>query len=109
MTQLSFLRANLNGICFSCLLYSLLGLSTYHEMGEYVFYRLILLLICMDKETNPGPNENENNTVNTLEIFHLNARSMRNKLNHNHYIAELSVGLLTSGTEKLQYRTKQIY
>ena len=42
----------------------------------------------MDIETNHGPNEIENNIVNTLEIFHLNARSMRNKLNYIHDIAD---------------------
>ena len=43
----------------------ILGLLTYVEKDEYVLYRLNLLLIRMDIETNPEPNENENNTVNT--------------------------------------------
>ena len=51
------------------LILSLLGLVTYVEKDEYAFFRFILLLICMDIETNPGPNENENNIVNTLEIY----------------------------------------
>ena len=70
------------------LILSFLGLVTYVDKDEYAFYRFILLLICMDIERNPGPNENENNIVNTLEIFHLNARSMRNKLNYIHDIAD---------------------
>ena len=41
------------------LILSFLGLVTYVEKDEYAFYRFILLLICMDIETNPGPNENE--------------------------------------------------
>ena len=59
-----------------------LGLLTYVEKGEHIFYRFVLLLICMDIENNPGSNENENDTVNTLDFFHLVARSMRNKLNY---------------------------
>ena len=81
------------------LIVTLLGLLTYLEKDEYVFYRFILLLICMEIETNPGPNENEKDTVNTLDFFHLNARRMRNKLNYIHYIDELNFDLLTSCTE----------
>ena len=65
-----------------------LGLLTYVEKGEHIFYRFVLLLICMDIENNPGSNENKNNTVNTLYFFHLIARSMRNKLNYIHDIAD---------------------
>ena len=45
-----------------------------------------LLLIYMDIETYPDPNENDNNTKNALETFHLNDRSTRNKSNNTYDI-----------------------
>ena len=36
----------------------------------------LLLLLCMDVHTNPGP------AINTLSIFHINIRSIRNKLSY---------------------------
>ena len=42
-------------------------------------------MICMDIHPNPGPNNTD--TVHTIDILHLNTRSVQNKLN---YISNLS-------------------
>ena len=40
---------------------------------------IIILLACMDVELNPGPLSAD---VNSLDIFHLNTRSIRNKIDY---------------------------
>ena len=44
---------------------------------EYIFYKVILLLGFMDIEMKPGPNMTD---IRVLDIFHLNTRSIRNKI-----------------------------
>ena len=57
----------------------LLFLRCFIKNDPFTLYRLILLLIAMDIELNPGPSITD---VNSLEIFHVNARSIRNKLDY---------------------------
>lgn len=62
---------NLCKICLSCL-------TQYSVFIGYYFQILFMLLILSgDVETNPGPNTG---TQYTLDIFHLNIRSIRNKI-----------------------------
>ena len=46
---------------------------------NFRFYRLLILLICMAIEENPGP---ESEGIYSLDILHLNTRSIRNKLEY---------------------------
>ena len=43
---------------------------------------LIILLIAGDIHPNPGPSLNSSSSISALGIFHLNIRSLRNKLNY---------------------------
>ena len=65
--------------------FALLALGCFLKNDNFTFYKIILLMICMDIHPNPGPNNAD--TVHTLDILHLNTRSSRNKLN---YISDLS-------------------
>ena len=57
----------------------LLGLLSYLKNDEFSLYRLILLIMCMDIHSNPGPSSTD---INSLDIFHLNTRSIRNKIDY---------------------------
>ena len=57
----------------------LLGLLSYLKNDEFSLYRLILLIMCMDIHSNPGPSSTD---INTLDICHLNTRSIRNKIDY---------------------------
>ena len=52
----------------------------------FTLYRIILLLACMDVELNPGPSSAN---VNSLDIFHLNTPSIRNKIDYLSDIVDL--------------------
>lgn len=54
----------------------ILCLQSYFDNNMYTVILLMLLLMCMDVESDPGP------TINELSIFHLNIRSVRNKLDY---------------------------
>lgn len=54
----------------------LLCLQNYFNNNVYAVILIILIRMCMDVELNPGPNTND------LSIFHLNIRSVRNKLSY---------------------------
>ena len=56
-----------------------MSLASFLNNDQFKFYRLILLLMCMDIHTNPGPEPNE---IHSLDIIHLNTRSIRNKLDY---------------------------
>ena len=56
-----------------------LALGGFLKHDKFTFYKIILLMICMDIHPNPGPNNT--NTIHTLDILHLNTRSIRNKMN----------------------------
>ena len=45
----------------------LLGLMSYLKNDEFSLYRLILLIMCMDIHSNPGPSSTD---INTLDILH---------------------------------------
>ena len=62
----------------------ILSLRCVIKNDEFTLYRLILLIICMDIHLNPGP---ASDTINSLDILHLNIRSIRNKID---YISEFS-------------------
>lgn len=68
-------------------IFCLLSLTSFVQNDQYKFYRLILLLMCMDVHSNPGPFSNDSD-ISSLEIFQLNTRSIRNKLEYIHTIAE---------------------
>lgn len=72
---------------FYCTLgiFAMLLLGCYLKNDKFTFYKIILLMICMDVHPNPGPNSTS--TICTLDIMHLNTRSIRNKIN---YISNLS-------------------
>ena len=65
----------------------LLSLTTCIKRDQYAFCKFILLIIYMDMELNPGPITSDR-SLNTLGIFHLNTRSIRNKSNSICNIAE---------------------
>lgn len=52
-------------------------MATFVRNDNFKFYRFILLIMCMDIHQNPGPVQNE---INSLNIFHLNSRSIRYKI-----------------------------
>ena len=62
----------------------ILSLRCVIKNDEFTLYRIILLIICMDIHLNPGP---ASDTINSLDILHLNIRSIRNKID---YISEFS-------------------
>lgn len=68
-------------IYFTINILCLLSLKSFVKNDEFAFYRCVLLLICMDIELNPGP-DNRDASINSLDIFHLNTRSVRNKLDY---------------------------
>ena len=57
----------------------LLSMACFVKNDKFRFYRLLILLICMDIEENPGP---ESEGIYSLDILHLNTRSIRNKLEY---------------------------
>ena len=61
------------------ILFGYLGLLSYLKNDEFSLYRLILLIMCMDIHLNPGPSFTD---INSLDIFHLNTRSIRNKIDY---------------------------
>ena len=72
-----FIRLLFHIYCAIVALALLFLTRSFVKNDEFAFYRLILLLICMDVQPNPGPYNSE---ITTLDIFHLNTRSVRNKL-----------------------------
>lgn len=54
------------------------ALQTHFKNVSFMFLLILLLYICGDVETNPGPSTNH--SVDDLSIFHINIRSLRNKL-----------------------------
>lgn len=62
----------------------ILSLRCFIKNDEFTLYRLILLIISMDIHLNPGP---ASDTINSLDILHLNTRSIRNKID---YVSEFS-------------------
>ena len=52
-------------------------MASFKRNDQFKFYRLIILLMCMDIHKNPGPTSNE---IHSLDIIHLNTRSIRNKI-----------------------------
>ena len=67
--------------------FALLFARCFIKNDSFTAYRLILLLICMDIHPNPGPASSDSNGT-SLDIFHLNAGSIRNKLEDIYSIAE---------------------
>ena len=65
-------------------IFILLFLRTFIKIGAYSVYKIVLLLACMDIEMNPGPNVPG---IKSLDIFHLNTTSIRNKID---YIRDLA-------------------
>ena len=61
---------------FHCALstFALLAPGCFLKNDKFTFYKIILLMICMDKHPNPGPNNTD--TVHTIDILHLNTRSV---------------------------------
>ena len=55
----------------------LLSIASFIRNDQFKFYKFIILLICMDIHTNPGPTLNDKHS---LDIIHLNTRSIRNKM-----------------------------
>ena len=55
----------------------LLSIASFIRNDQFKFYIFIILLICMDIHTNPGPTLNDKHA---LDIIHLNTRSIRNKM-----------------------------
>ena len=66
-------------LCCALSTFALLALGGFLKHDKFTFYKIILLMICMDIHQNPGPNNT--NTIHTLDILHLNTRSNRNKMN----------------------------
>ena len=79
---------NLNFILYCTLAaFALLFVRCFIKNDWFTAYRLILLLICMDIHPNLGPASSDLNGT-SLDIFHLNVRSIRNKLEDIYAIAE---------------------
>lgn len=57
----------------------ILFLRKFMKNDEYLVYKAVLMLACMHIELNPGPNESD---IKSVEIFHLNTRSIRNKIEY---------------------------
>ena len=66
---------------------ALLVARCFIKNDSFTAYRLILLLICIDIHSNPGPASSDSNGT-SLDIFHVNARSIRNKLEDIYSTAE---------------------
>ena len=62
-----------------------LALRCLIKNDQFAIYKILLLMICTDIHPNPGPNDT--NSAHTIDIQHLNTRSIRNKLN---FISNLS-------------------
>ena len=60
-------------------IFILLFLRIFIKNDAYSVYKIVLLLACMDIEMNPGPNVPG---IKSLDIFHLNTRSIRNKIDN---------------------------
>ena len=60
-------------------IFVLLFVRNFVKNDDFTLYRIIILLACMDVELNPGPLPAD---VNSLDIFHLNTRSIRNKIDY---------------------------
>ena len=82
----TFLNLNFQLYC-TLTAYALLFARCFIKNDSFTAYRLILLLICMDVHPNPGLASSDSNGT-SLDIFHLNARSIRNKLQYIYSIAE---------------------
>lgn len=80
-----FIRLLFHIYCAIAALALLFLTRSFVKNDEFAFYRLILLLICMDIQPNPGPYNSE---ITTLDIFYLNTRSVRNKLERIYDIAD---------------------
>ena len=61
------------------IIFVLLFVRNFVKNGDFTFYRIIILLACMDVELNPGPLPAD---VNSLDIFHLNTQSIRKKIDY---------------------------
>ena len=61
---------------FHCALstFALLAHGCFLKNDKFTFYKIILLMICMDTHPNPGPNNTD--TVHPIDILHLNTRSV---------------------------------
>ena len=68
-------------------IWCLLGLKSSVLNDKIVLYRVLLLLMCMDVHPNPGPSPTAT-SVNSLDVLHLNTRSIRNKMDYIENIAE---------------------
>ena len=64
--------------------FAFLTLCCFLKNDRYMIYKLTLLLMCMDVQPNPGPTPTDNSS---LDILHLNTRSIRYKLE---YLSDLS-------------------
>ena len=60
-------------------IFVLLFVRNFVKNDDFTLYRIIILLACMDVELNPCPLPAD---VNSLDIFHLNTRSIRNKIDY---------------------------
>ena len=58
-------------------IFVLLFIRNFVKNDDFTLYRIIILLAYMDVELSPGPLPAD---VNSLDIFHLNTRSIRNKI-----------------------------
>ena len=67
--------------------FALLFVRCFIKNDSFTANRLILLLICMNIHSSLGSASSESNDT-SLDIFHLNARSIRNKLEYIYAIAE---------------------
>ena len=59
--------------------FCLLSMASFVKNDSFRFYRFLILLICMDIQENPGPVSEGNYS---LDIIHLNTRSIRNKIDY---------------------------
>ena len=66
-----------NNIYCTLNIFWLLSMASSIRNDQFKFYRLIILLMCMDIHKNPGPTSNE---IHSLDIIHLNTRSIRKKI-----------------------------
>lgn len=60
-------------------------MASYLKNDTFKFYRFILLLMCMDIHVNPGPVTND---IHSIDIMHLNTRSIRHKMDYLSNMAE---------------------
>ena len=64
--------------------FAFLTLCCFFKNDRYMTYKLTSLLMCMDVHPNPGPTPSDNSS---LDILHLNTRSIRYKIE---YLSDLS-------------------